>query len=112
MGWMAAWAIIVKIPESFSDFSSVLFGLVGVGNILIVFSPVALFYPGKRLYKFIALFYMILFFIALAFYGEGRAAGYYLWVASLLGISAGFGLLSRIAPANNRLIINTARPRN
>jgi hypothetical protein len=112
MGWMAAWAIIVKIPESFSDLSSVFFGLVGVGNILIVFAPAALFYSAKRLYKFTTLFYMVVFFIALAFYDEGCAAGYYLWIASLLGVSVGFGLLSRIAPYNNRLQIDAAAPRD
>ena len=100
MGWMAAWTTVVKIPESISDLSNILAALVGVGNILIVFAPVALFYGGKRMFAVLALFYMVLSLVAIGFYGEGRAAGYFLWVASLLGVSVGFGLLSRMTPKN------------
>ena len=111
MGWMAAWTTILKIPELFREMASVPVALLGVGNILFVGAPAALLYGEKRLFRILALFYMALFLVGLGFYGEGRAAGYFLWIASLLGISVGFGLLGRRAPYNNHLQSDAASPR-
>jgi hypothetical protein len=112
MGWLVGLAAIARIPDFYSDSTGLLVALAGVGNIFIALSPVALFYPGRRLYRFLALFFMGEFLIALSFYfGDyAQGAGYYLWAASFLVVSAGFGLLSRSVPYNNHLQRGAAPP--
>ena len=112
MGWLVGLAAIARIPDFYSDWTGLQVAMAGVGNIFIALSPVALFYSGRRLYKFLALFFMGEFLIALSFYfgNYAQAAGYYLWAASFLVVSVGFGLLSRSVPYNNHLQMDPAPP--
>jgi len=113
MGWMVGLAAIARVPDFYTGWTGLSVAVAGIGNILIALSPVALFYSGKRLYKVIAWLFMGEFLIALSFFfgSFAQAAGYYLWAASFLVASVGFGLLSRSAPYSNRLQTDAAPPR-
>jgi hypothetical protein len=96
MGWMAGWTVIQKIPGFYLGWSDSLGAVLGIGNIYAVIAPAALFFPNRQLFKFMSLFSMLIFIIALSmfFLEEGYAEGYFLWVVSYLGMATGFGMLS------------------
>ena len=114
VGWYAGWMAIRLIPGFYRDWSSLLVAMTGVGNVIIVLMPLALFISSGRVHKLLASFFFVVFLIASAFYFDstGYAAGYYLWVASFLCASIGFGILSGVSPHNKRLQGDTAPPRS
>jgi hypothetical protein len=99
-GWLVGLGAIARMPDFYISWTGLSVALAGVGNILIALSPVALFFPGKRLYKVLVWFFIAEFFNALSFFfgSFAQATGYYLWVVSFLVVSVGFGMLSRYAP--------------
>jgi len=113
LGWLVGLAAIARIPEFYCGWTGLSVALAGVGNILIALSPVALYYPGKRLYTILAALFTGEFLVALSFYfgSFAQATGYYLWVVSFLVASVGFGLLSRSAPYNNHVQGDAVPPR-
>ena len=112
MGWLVGLAAIARIPEFYSGWTGLAVAVSGFGNILIALSPVALFYPGKRLYQVLAALFLGEFLIALSFvFGSfAQAEGYYIWVASFLVASLGFGLLSSAAPSGTHSLSDAAPP--
>jgi hypothetical protein len=103
MGWKAGWDAIQTIPSFYLDWSSFLGAILGTGNIFAAIAPAALFFSTKRPFKFLSVFSVVVFIIALSvfFFGEDYAEGYFLWVASFLGTATGFGMLSA-AVAHNK----------
>lgn len=102
MGWMAGWAVIKRIPGFYLDWPGFFVSILGIGNIFAAIAPAALFFATKRLLKFMSMFSMVVFIIALSMFfdGEGFVEGYYMWVASFLGAAIGFGILSAAVQHN------------
>jgi ethanolamine transporter EutH len=100
MGWMAGWAVIKKIPDFYLDWPGFFVAILGIGNIVAAIAPAALFFSTKPLLRFMSVFSMVVFIIALGMYfdGDGFVEGYFMWVASFLGAAIGFGLLSAAVP--------------
>lgn len=113
LGWKVGLAAISELPPLDKTINDVLLFLAGLGNVVIAFTPLALYVSNDFLYRVLAVLGLVLFGIAASFYApdSGFGSGYYMWVIAFLIMALGFGLLAIASPHNNAAQPDAAEPR-
>jgi hypothetical protein len=99
IAWKAVALSLAAILEFHKSWSNFILAVVGIGNIVIVVAPLALFCRALWLRVALAFFFVLVFSVALSFSLDGGdyQAGYYMWLASFLLSAIGFGISARTA---------------
>ena len=97
-GFQAGYFSILAIPSIFDSFREFQVSMMGVGNIIALFSPLLLFKWNKLTYRvfFIFMSLSLMFAVKLSFVVESPLVealhvGYYVWIISFLILSISLG---------------------
>ena len=102
LGWKVALSAISEFPPLDKTLGDFLVFLSGIGNILIVLSPIALLVENRVVNSILAALGYLLFVIGLSYFqpNSGYATGYMLWVISFFVMGIGFTMLTITRPHN------------
>ncbi len=84
---------IFSILDSYKNLSALSISFAGIGNIAMLLLPIALYLNIKKIYTFLAFFFLIETAVAISHYASGFYIAYYFWVTSFFLAAVGMSML-------------------